>query len=93
MCSQAQLLCDHHGQPGDPLQHGHGGRDAPLDQPAAETQGRRQGRRPGVSGPGSVDVVVWLLLYRNVCRHAIFVVFVVRLLVTVGVRSLPVFVM
>lgn len=45
---QTKLLCDHHGEPRDPLQHGHSWGDAPLDRPAAEVQGRLQGRRAGL---------------------------------------------
>lgn len=45
---QTKLVCDHHCESRDPLQHGHSRGDAPLDRPAAEVQGRLQGRRPGV---------------------------------------------
>ena len=56
MCSilQTELVRDHHGQPGDPLQHRHTGGDAPLERPAAEIQGRLPGGRTGVLSQRSV---------------------------------------
>lgn len=46
--SQTKLVCDHHGQPRDPLQHRHTWGDAPLDRPSAEIQGRLQGWWTGI---------------------------------------------
>ena len=46
--AQTQLVRDHHGQPGASLQRRHAGGDAPLDNAAAEVQGRHQSGGPGI---------------------------------------------
>lgn len=46
--TQAQFICDHHGQPRPALQRRHAGGDASLDYAAAAVQGRHPGGGPGV---------------------------------------------